>query len=66
MFDDLLNGDLSGHPSYFTNATGFSYYFNYLLTEPPKEFGYYPKFLQLNETRQGSRNFWRTMYRYGE
>ena len=51
VFDDLLNGDLSGHPSYFTNTTGFHYYFNYLLTDQPADFDYYPKFLQLNQTR---------------
>ena len=33
MFDALLNGDLTGLPSLFTNATGFHYYFNYLNTE---------------------------------
>ena len=33
VFDALLNGDLTGLPSLFTNATGFHYYFNYLNTE---------------------------------
>jgi vitellogenic carboxypeptidase-like protein len=47
-----LNGDLSGHPSYFANSTGFNYYFNYLLTETPVEFSYHPKYLQLAETRR--------------
>ena len=51
-FDDLLNGDLSGHPSYFANATGFNYYFNYLLADSPAEFGYYNTFLQLPEVRK--------------
>ena len=41
VFDDLLNGDLSGHPSYFSNSTGFHYYFNYLITENPEDQGYY-------------------------
>ncbi len=47
-----MNGDLSGHPSYFSNSTGFNYYFNYLLSESPKEFDFYPKFLQLPQTRK--------------
>jgi vitellogenic carboxypeptidase-like protein len=36
VFDSLLNGDLSKHPSYYTNATGFHYYFNYLMADGPK------------------------------
>eukprot|EP00096_Caligus_rogercresseyi_P005149 TRINITY_DN2008_c0_g1_i2.p1 TRINITY_DN2008_c0_g1~~TRINITY_DN2008_c0_g1_i2.p1 ORF type:complete len:477 (+),score=101.64 TRINITY_DN2008_c0_g1_i2:15-1445(+) len=50
-FDSLLNGDESGVPSYFTNVTGLNYYFNYLLTNPPKEFDYYPLFLDRPSTR---------------
>ena len=38
VFDALLNGDLTGLPSLFTNATGFHYYFNYLNTEYVKIF----------------------------
>lgn len=30
VFDDLLNGDLNNHTSYFKNVTGFENYFNYL------------------------------------
>eukprot|EP00095_Tigriopus_kingsejongensis_P005515 maker-scaffold282_size228295-snap-gene-0.10 protein:Tk05515 transcript:maker-scaffold282_size228295-snap-gene-0.10-mRNA-1 annotation:"probable serine carboxypeptidase cpvl precursor" len=51
-FDDLLNGDLTGHPSYFANVTGFNYYFNYLMTENPAEFSYFGKFLQTSKVRQ--------------
>lgn len=51
-FDDLLNGDLSGHPSYFANSTGFNYYFNYLITETPADFDYYNTFLQLDHVRK--------------
>ena len=35
LFDNLLNGDLSGHPSYFAQVTGYKYYFNYLITQMP-------------------------------
>ena len=52
IFDDLLNGDLSGHPSYFTNSTGFHYYFNYLVTKDPEDQAYYAKFLQLPQVRK--------------
>lgn len=51
-FDNLLNGDLTGLPSFFTNTTGFHYYFNYLETEEPKDMGYYPAYLELATTRR--------------
>jgi len=51
VFDDLLNGDLTGLPSLFTNITGFHYYFNYLNTEEPKDMGFYPAYLELPSTR---------------
>ena len=39
VFDNLLNGDTTGYPSFFANTTGFNYYFNYLNTEEPKDMG---------------------------
>ena len=53
LFDDLLNGDLSGHPSYFANVTGYNYYFNYLMTEEPKDMEYFNKYVQLPKVRRG-------------
>jgi len=50
-FDNLLNGDLTGLPSFYTNTTGFHYYFNYLNTEEPKDMEYYPAYLELATTR---------------
>ena len=47
IFDELLNGDLSGHPSYFYNVTGFKNYFNYALTKLPASFDLYPKYVQV-------------------
>ena len=47
-----MNGDLSGHPSYYANSTGFNYYFNYLVTEDPEDQGYYNNFLQLPAVRK--------------
>lgn len=52
VFDNLLNGDLTGLPSLFTNYTGFHYYFNYLNTEEPKDMGFYPAYLELASTRR--------------
>lgn len=52
VFDDLLNGDLSGHQSYFTNVTGFEYYFNYLATSMPKDMDYYNTFIQKPNIRR--------------
>ena len=63
VFDELLNGDQTGHPSMFVNTTGFRYYFNYLLTEMPSELGYYSSYIQLPKVRKaihvGSRK-WNT------
>ena len=52
LFDDLLNGDLSGHPSYFANSTGYNYYFNYLMTDGPAEFEYMNHYVQLPAIRR--------------
>ena len=41
-FDNLLNGDLSGYPSFFANTTGYHYYFNYLHSQEPADFEYRP------------------------
>lgn len=41
IFDLILNGDLIHGQSFFKNATGLEFYFNFLLTEAPKDFGYY-------------------------
>jgi vitellogenic carboxypeptidase-like protein len=40
IFDELLNGDLTGFPSYFTNVTGSTNYFNFLLTSSPADQDY--------------------------
>ena len=52
VFDDLLNGDLSKHPSYFANSTGFNYYFNYLISESPADQAFYGPLLQLPDVRR--------------
>ncbi len=35
LWDKLLNGDFSASPSYFTNATGSHYYYNFMQFEVP-------------------------------
>jgi len=52
LFDDLLNGDLTGHPSYFANVTGYNYYFNYLMTNGPADMNYYNNYVQLANVRR--------------
>ena len=52
IFDNLLNGDMSKKASYFTNSTGFHYYFNYLLTSEPEEHGYYNEIIETPEIRK--------------
>lgn len=37
LFDTLLNGDLNNHTSYFKNVTGFTNYFNYLVSNDTSE-----------------------------
>ena len=51
LFDNLLNGDLTGHPSYFAEATGYKWYFNFLLAVGPDDMEYYDTFVQLPEVR---------------
>lgn len=37
IFDEALNGDMTPFPSFFTNATGSTNYFNYLLSSNPPD-----------------------------
>ncbi|ODM90366.1 Venom serine carboxypeptidase [Orchesella cincta] len=61
VIDELIDGDLSGHPSYYKNCTGLDTYFNFMQDKEPVEFGYYATFVQLAATRKsihvGNRNF---------
>lgn len=52
VFDNLLNGDKTGHPSYFTNVTGLTYYYNYVANGEPKDMGYWPKFINKPAVRK--------------
>ena len=51
MFDALLDGDKINGPSYFTNVTGSTYYFNFLQMSSPPDFELYPKYLDGGEVR---------------
>jgi len=59
--DNLIDGDLSGVPSHFKNATGLDAYFNILTDKEPKEDSYYATFVQLPHVRRslhvGNQNF---------
>ncbi|XP_064080848.1 probable serine carboxypeptidase CPVL isoform X2 [Macrobrachium nipponense] len=52
VFDSLLNGDKTGYPSYFTNVTGLTYYFNYIAEGEPKDMDYWPAFINLPVVRE--------------
>ncbi|CAG2122037.1 unnamed protein product, partial [Medioppia subpectinata] len=52
IFDYLLNGDLINTTSYFTNVTGLTFYYNFLLDVAPQEFAYFPQYVGLEDTRR--------------
>lgn len=52
VFDELLNGDISKSPSYFTNCTGSVDYYNFLRTKEPEDFGYYSNFIVQSDARR--------------
>ncbi|XP_013405138.1 probable serine carboxypeptidase CPVL [Lingula anatina] len=52
VFDILLNGDTIPYPSYFTNITGSTFYYNYMLMREPESFGYYNKYLARSDVRK--------------
>ncbi|XP_071441085.1 venom serine carboxypeptidase-like [Hetaerina americana] len=52
IFDELLNGDLTPYPSYFYNATGFTFYYNYLHAKEESKFGDLGKFIQECKVRE--------------
>uniref|UniRef100_A0A4Q8K3H4 Carboxypeptidase n=1 Tax=Liphistius sp. SGP-2016 TaxID=1905180 RepID=A0A4Q8K3H4_9ARAC len=51
LLDKLILGD-GKNPSYFTNTTGFTFHYNYLVTSSPKEFQYYNSFIILPDVRK--------------
>lgn len=60
VFDEMLNGDFWKYPTYFTNITGTTNYFNIMMPQYPSDpFG---KFLDLPSTRAqlhvGDRRYW--------
>jgi len=47
-----MDGDLSPYPSYFTNFTGFKFYFNFLIPTSPPEMDYFSTFVQTESVRR--------------
>lgn len=53
LFDELLDGDLSGHPSLFKNITGFSNYYNYLVSnDSTNDYEFMGKYIQSDQVRK--------------
>lgn len=52
VWDEMLNGDVFPYPNYFHNITGSNDYDNFMRTNPPANFEYYAKFLNLPSTRK--------------
>lgn len=52
VFDNLLNGDKTGYPSYFANVTGLEFYFNYLMSEEPKDMDYWGDYINKATVRR--------------
>lgn len=53
LFDELLDGDLSGHPSLFKNITGFSNYYNYLVSnDTSSDYIFMGKYIQSEGVRR--------------
>lgn len=47
-----MDGDLTGHPSYFKNCTGLDFYFNFLIASNPPDMNYYSSFVQQESVRR--------------
>lgn len=46
-----MDGDIMGTP-YFTNVTGFTFYFNFMMPKAPPDHEYYSDFVQLPHVRR--------------
>ncbi|KAF2347083.1 Peptidase S10 serine carboxypeptidase, partial [Trinorchestia longiramus] len=51
-FDHLLNGDTINTSSTFTNATGLTFYYNYLVEKEPADMGYYIEYVNQPAVRR--------------
>ncbi|XP_018027412.1 venom serine carboxypeptidase [Hyalella azteca] len=51
-FDELLNGDTTDTPSIFTNATGLTFYYNYLTEREPDDMNFFGKYINEAEVRR--------------
>lgn len=52
VMDALLDGDLTGYPSFFYNVTGMSNYYNFLQAKPPSDYDHFNKYLEIPDVRR--------------
>lgn len=52
IFDSLLNGDKTGYPSYFTNVTGLTNYYNFLANGEPEDMNYWTSYINKVSVRR--------------
>ncbi len=52
IFDDLLDGDLSGRPPFLQNVTGCTDYYNYKMCTSPADFDYWVPYLTSDAARK--------------
>lgn len=52
IFDNLLDGDLTGYPSYFMNVTGLKSSFNFRQSVAPEEFAYFNDYVVRADVRK--------------
>lgn len=51
-FDRLLNGDTISVPSFFTNLTGLTYYYNYGMDKQPESMDFYAQYVNMASVRR--------------
>lgn len=52
VWDEMLNGDVFPYPNYFHNITGSNNYDNFMMTNDPPDFSWYPDYLNQPEIRK--------------
>ncbi|KAJ8687305.1 hypothetical protein QAD02_023099 [Eretmocerus hayati] len=52
IFDELINGDLSGKPSLFKQLSGFDFYFNFLHTKDSNSSDWFAQWVQRPDVRK--------------
>lgn len=52
VFDDLMDGDKTGYPPYFTNVTGLTNYYNYIANGEPEDMQYWTQYINKTNVRK--------------